>query len=953
MNKDEFIQSLASMPESQAQKTLMDANPEFLQLTTIHAIKEQADHLERDDARQALSLGLAAEEIAERISNNEARALAQWIQANAYDFLAELEPALSCYERASALFRADGQILQAARTSIGQIFTLMKLGKFQQAQTLAESVRAVFIEHKDTLSLAKIAMNLGNIHYQQGQYAQALVSYKQATDAFQSLGEALYGAMNQINQATALTMLDDFLKAEQLHEQAKPVFESADLRTLAASVDHDLAIIQYARGNFAEAFRTFERSRAAFSSLDSQVNLAMTDLEESDLYLDLNLPEEALRLAEKAAQAFTEMGMIPELARANVNQAVAIARLGQNGRAIVILEAAREQFVSQDNPAWVAHTDLQRAEISGQDGQREQARLLAETAARAYENLGMKTKQAYAQIVSANLWADDAQWEHALQTLHTARETLGGLNAPWLEQRIDACLGRVSEGMGDSARAIGHYKEAAGRIEQMATALTAEEHRTAFVSNKLAPYEALVTLYAPNDSRAAFSWAERAKSRALVDMLASGIRPRLHISDAMDASRAERLQTLRDELNWLYTRLTRGAAPGEAGVPAAGPDVWEKIEEREREATSLWRSLQARHAEELSLIRTTAPAPEEIQTILPDDTAVVEYFVARGQVLVFVITRDEVLSLPAITTLANVLPLLESLTFQFSKFQYGAAYYQRHRAALLGGTQEILAQLGEKLVAPLWDKLSAFAALVIIPHGPLHALPFQALRMADRYLIETHAISYAPSAAVLKFCRDKTPQAQEDSLPYTGKPLLAGVPDQRACHIEEEIQALSELFGDAEVLLGEQVTFEKIRSSVPACGVFHLAAHGLFRPEAPLLSSIRLADRWLAVQDIYNLELGAGLVTLSACETGLGHDSGGDDLVGLVRGFLHAGAASLLVSLWTVDDESMTQLVTTFYTHWLAGMPKVRALRQAQLNLLDKYEHPYYWAPLVLVGNEK
>ena len=135
--------------------------------------------------------------------------------------------------------------------------------------------------------------------------------------------------------------------------------------------------------------------------------------------------------------------------------------------------------------------------------------------------------------------------------------------------------------------------------------------------------------------------------------------------------------------------------------------------------------------------------------------------------------------------------------------------------------------------------------------------------------------------------------------------------------------------------------------------MFHLAAHGLFRPEAPLLSSIRLADRWLAVQDVYDLELQAELVVLSACETGLGHDTGGDDLVGLVRGFLYAGAASLAVSLWTVDDVAMTELVVQFYTHWLDGQGKARALQLAQQTLIQKYEHPFYWAPLVLVGNER
>jgi CHAT domain-containing protein len=362
--------------------------------------------------------------------------------------------------------------------------------------------------------------------------------------------------------------------------------------------------------------------------------------------------------------------------------------------------------------------------------------------------------------------------------------------------------------------------------------------------------------------------------------------------------------------------------------------------------------LQGRHPEELSLIRSALLNPADIQTSLSAKTVLVEYFIARGEITAFIISKENILSYPAIASLADVLPSMENLAFQFSKFAYGPAYYNRHRAALLKSTQESLKQLGQSLIAPFQDKLSGADTLIIIPHGPLHALPFHALRLDDCYLIEKWNVSYAPSAAVLKFCWNKPTQTQ-NHLPFSGKPLLAGVPDERAHHVTEEIQTLAKQFKEAEVLLGEQVTFERVRQSVTECGVFHLAAHGLFRPEAPLLSSIRLHDRWLAVQDIYDLQLKAILVVLSACETGLGHDAGGDDLVGLVRGFLHAGARSLIVSLWMVDDESMTRLVTEFYTRWLAGSPKSQALRQAQLGLMAIHEHPYFWAPLILVGDEK
>jgi CHAT domain-containing protein len=330
----------------------------------------------------------------------------------------------------------------------------------------------------------------------------------------------------------------------------------------------------------------------------------------------------------------------------------------------------------------------------------------------------------------------------------------------------------------------------------------------------------------------------------------------------------------------------------------------------------------------------------------------VEYFVARGQLFIFLLTRQEIFVSPVSTPFTEILSLLEDLAFQFSKFQYGLDYYERHKPILLQTVHDLLSRLGEKLLDPIWEYLSQVDTLSIIPHGPLHALPFHALRHDGKFLLMTHAISYAPSAAVLNYFWNK-PSRYNPEQPFDGASLLVGVPDERATQVTQEIEALRMLIDQSEVLLAEAATLERVRSMAPNCDLLHLAAHGLFRPEAPLLSSIHLADQWMAVQDVYDLDLKASLVTLSACETGLGHDEGGDELVGLVRGFLHAGANSLLVSLWMVDDKSMTDLMIQFYTYWLAGRPKSQALRQAQVDLMRQYEHPYYWAPMVLVGNER
>jgi CHAT domain-containing protein len=139
----------------------------------------------------------------------------------------------------------------------------------------------------------------------------------------------------------------------------------------------------------------------------------------------------------------------------------------------------------------------------------------------------------------------------------------------------------------------------------------------------------------------------------------------------------------------------------------------------------------------------------------------------------------------------------------------------------------------------------------------------------------------------------------------------------------------------------------------------HLATHGDFRADNPLFSGLVLADGWLTTLDVFNLRLKASLVTLSACQTGRTVVGGGDELLGLMRAFLSAGASALVLSQWAVEDRCTAQLMQAFYHKLESGWTKGAALRYAQLQFIrpgetsdgDVYRHPYFWAPFFLVGN--
>lgn len=148
-----------------------------------------------------------------------------------------------------------------------------------------------------------------------------------------------------------------------------------------------------------------------------------------------------------------------------------------------------------------------------------------------------------------------------------------------------------------------------------------------------------------------------------------------------------------------------------------------------------------------------------------------------------------------------------------------------------------------------------------------------------------------------------------------------------------------------------------IKAAAPDCRVLHLATHGDFRPDNPLFSGLALADGWLTTLDIFSLRLNASLVTLSACQTGRNVVAGGDELLGLMRALLYAGASSVVLSYWAVEDQSTARLMADFYSHLAGGSAKGAALRAAQQRFaadpdeaLAQYRHPYYWAPFFMVG---
>ena len=243
--------------------------------------------------------------------------------------------------------------------------------------------------------------------------------------------------------------------------------------------------------------------------------------------------------------------------------------------------------------------------------------------------------------------------------------------------------------------------------------------------------------------------------------------------------------------------------------------------------------------------------------------------------------------------------------------------------------------------------------LTIIAHGALHYLPFNALHSGTDYLIERYGIRMLPSASLLQYLRTKNPDRPGGVLAF-GNPDLG---DRRLdlVHAQDEALAITQLHPRSRALLRGQATETAFKQLGSSFNFIHFASHGEFNAEAPLTSALLLAkdtqnDGALTVGELYSLNLDAELVTLSACETGLGKISNGYDVVGLTRGFLYAGSRSIVASLWKVDDLATSHMMTRLYSN-LKQTDRRKGLRQAQLETQKEYPHPFFWAAFQLTGN--
>jgi len=540
------------------------------------------------------------------------------------------------------------------------------------------------------------------------------------------------------------------------------------------------------------------------------------------------------------------------------------------------------------------------------------------------------------------VYAKQGRYVEALESLQRALAIHREVGNRPMEGTTLNNIGNVYKAQGRYGEALDHYQQAMEVLEAIRATAGSKQGRAAFIAQHADLYARAVGLFhQQGQDEVAFFTSERGRARAFLDSLATG-----HVELTDDEAEA----LLAHEQEAYAGRLAAQDALSKAR--ALDPpdsdlvtDLEAQLAQAEATYTAALAAIEARGDQLAALVpgRSTVLGLSEVQALLDEETTLLSYFVLDDQTLAFLITRS---SFEVITIEVS----RQELTDRVSYFRDVIPFRK------LEATQPAAQELYQLLIAPLSASLRT-PRLAVVPHGPLHYLPFAALVDPDtgQYLLERYTLLTLPSASALPFINPPTGSEPAGGFALVlGNPATVDLPP--LIFAEREAQAIAALY-DVQPLLGDAATESAVRERTAQAGILHLAAHGSYNPYNPLYSAIALApdesnDGRLEVHEVYGLDLTkADLIVLSACQTQLGELSAGDELVGLTRAFFFAGTPTVIATLWEVDDEATGLLMERFYIHLREGMGKAAALRQAQLKVRETHPEPYYWAGFVLLGD--
>ena len=837
---------------------------------------------------------------------------------------------------------------------------------------------------------------LGRVHRKYlEERREAIRYYRRALPLFEELGE-------MDRQSTVLNSLGrlhydlgEMDPALDHWRRALPLARRSGDRRGEAGILHNLALAARYLGEVQQVLTSYDRSLEILRELDAPEELGRAFHNRGRLYQALGQPRQALADLDRALAIGRELDE-PRLL-ALVLTAIGRIRTGEGDLdgARVALEEALELREATEQERGLAVTLLSLGAVHEELGHDERAAELDRRALAILRRHRARREVARALTALGRLDTAAGRTGGALRRLAEALPVFRELRDPAGEIEALFAIARAERARGDPAAALRRVEEALGGLEELRSRAATQDLRRSFAASHRDPWDFHIDLLMELDRRdpgagyatRALEAAERSRARSLLELLTEN-------REAPPAGADPELRTRERDLE---DRLALLDAERLALLDGHGPReriaaLETRLDEALRELRAVRGRLLAESPRYAALARPPHFGVREIQSrALDGETLLLEYHLGAERSHLWAVTTESVTSfeLPSRAEIEDLARRAHELL------------QKSHHRRFRGAAALALERLGRPVLGPVADLLKG-QRLLVAADGALHYVPFAALPLPgdqgpSARLIGEHEVVHVPSASALIALQD---QREERSGRKPADGLLAVIADPvfdrddprltgregegsgepttresrgggsgggtlgRLRFSRVEAESILALAGDKGTFRALGFDATRDAATDPGLGryrVVHLSTHGRIDADRPELSQLvfsrfdprgRPREGALFAHELFDLDLPAELVVLSACETALGQEVRGEGLVGLTQGFLSAGAAAVLVSLWRVDDRATARLMERFYRRLLAGQSPAESLREAQLSLRQDtgWRAPYHWAGFVLQG---
>jgi CHAT domain-containing protein/Tfp pilus assembly protein PilF len=847
-------------------------------------------------------------------------------------------------------------------------------GDDQLALTYYHQSLAIIEPHKIHWLLPYTLNNIGNAYLEQGAYTQALEHFQKSLPEREATGRKDEVSTTLRDIGDTYRAIGDYEKSLAYYRKSLAIEESLKNQAKISGRLHSIGVVYELQQNYALAFDYFQKSLLVAQGADDQEGIASNYLTIGGIHFAQNNYDLALDYYQKALPASESAGH--KALTSTILQSIGSVyrEKGEYNQALEYYHKSLKSDGAQLSKSTQAMALLNLGLTYYKQNRYDQALEYYRRSLELSKATGDRWIPSATLYLIGTIHYHRGDYAEALRFLEQAGSLIKYLENPDHTAYSRTLTGHVFRALGQIEKARLAFDEAIAAMENARVQVVGNEREQQrfFETRVKAYYEMIALLIEQNRADEAFAYAERSKARTLLDVLQSG---KTDVTKAMTTEEQEQERQLKGELISLNSQITKEGLrekPDAARLNELAVRVQKARLNYEAFQTNLYVAhyeLKARRGQAQSITLDDASA------LMPDaGSALLEYVVTDEKTYLFAITRSAQAGKPKANLKVYTIDIKrQELTARAEDFRQQLASRDiRFRASAR--------QLYDLLLKPAQSELQGKNHIVIVPDAALWELPFQALQPdANRYFIQSAAISYTPSLSALremKRQRQRQSSGKSPTLLAFGNPALSNETIERnriarrdeklepLPETEQEVKALAQLYGteNSRVYIGAAAREDLVKSEAGKFKVLHLATHGVLNDSNPMYSRIVLSqgetneDGLLEAWEIMKLDLSADLVVLSACDTARGRVGAGEGVIGLTWAFFVAGSPTTVVSQWKVDSASTSQLMLDFHRNLKNAKPmitKAEALRAASLKMLqgNAYKHPFYWAGFVIVGD--